>query len=134
MPARIRLNRRLNRWSLRVLSRLEQAEASEPNLHFADDCRIAWITVLRAARGEILPQVSATYSLLGLHPDRVWGAIIARRKAQLGSEYPLFYDAEGNRRIAGTLAAPEIQRELLGPRLPPKKPVQSEPQERRRAA
>jgi hypothetical protein len=89
----------------RVLSRLERAEWHEPNPHFQDDYRIAWITVLRAFRGELLAHVSASYAVLGLHPDKVWPAILERRKALLGPLFPQekFFGAD-----------------------PPKKPPQSE--------
>jgi hypothetical protein len=88
----------------RVLARLQQAETREENPHFQDDYRIAWITVLRAVRGESLPHVSATYTVLGLHPEKVWPAIVARRRALLGPLYVQFFGVD----------------------LPPKKPVQSE--------
>ena len=42
--------------SRRILARLETAEAREPNPHFQDDYRIAWITVLRADRGGEFPR------------------------------------------------------------------------------
>jgi hypothetical protein len=71
----------------RILSRLQTAEFREVDPHFQSDYRIAWITVLRAARGERIPHVSATYAVLGLHPDKVWGAILERRAVLLG---PLF--------------------------------------------
>lgn len=90
----------------RILARLERVEWEEPNPNFQDDYRIAWITVLRASRGERIPHVSATYAVLGLHPDKVWPAIVARRKALLGSEYYKFFPAAEQR-------------------LPPKKPAQS---------
>jgi hypothetical protein len=79
--------------AVRILSRLELAEWYEPNPHFQDDYRIAWITVLRADRGEAIPHVSATFTVLGLHPEKVWPAIVARRLAQLGSLdlYEKFY-------------------------------------------
>jgi hypothetical protein len=89
--------------SERILSRLERAEAHEPNPHLQADYRIAWITVIRASRGELWPHVTATYEVLGLHPDKVWPAILARRKALLGPLYEAFY----------------------GVSLPPKKPPQS---------
>lgn len=89
--------------SRRILARLETAEAREPNPHFQDDYRIAWITVLRADRGERIPHVSATYAVLGLHPNKVFRAMIERRKRLLGS----LYDA-------------------WGVSLPPKKPARSE--------
>jgi hypothetical protein len=84
----------------RILSRLARAEWREVNPHFQADYRIAWITVLRAARGELWPHVTATYAVLGLHPEKVWPAILARRRALLGHK-----SAEG---------------------LPPKKPARSE--------
>jgi hypothetical protein len=87
----------------RILSRLELAERREPNPHFRDDYRIAWITVLRIARGDPFPHVVATYTVIGLHPEKVWPAILARRKALLG---------------------PLLQ-EFSGESLPPKKPVRS---------
>lgn len=69
----------------RILSRLERAEWHEANPHLQADYRIAWITVLCASRGELLPHVRATYAVLGLHPSKVWPAILERRKALLGS-------------------------------------------------
>jgi hypothetical protein len=78
----------------RVLLALEDAESREINPHFQDDIRIAWITVLRASRGESAAHVSASYSVLGLHPEKVWPAIVARRKALLGSLYEEFFGAE----------------------------------------
>lgn len=89
----------------RVLARLEQAEDREINPHFQDDYRIAWITVRRASRGALKAYIAATYAVLGLHPDKVWPAIVERRKALLGADYPRFYPERLN--------------------LPPKKPVQS---------
>lgn len=80
----------------RVLARLWRAEVRELNPWFQTDYRIAWITVLLASRGDPQPFVAATMSVLGKHPDRVWAAILARRKALLGREYPLFYDSAGN--------------------------------------
>src|ERR1019366_4290253 len=75
----------------RILTRLEDAENHEVNPHLQDDYRISWITVLRASRGERIPHVSATYEVLGLHPDKVWPAILARRKALLGPLYEEFF-------------------------------------------
>lgn len=79
----------------RVLARLWSAEVREVNPWFQTDYRIAWITVLFASRGLKHPHVSASMAVLGLHPSRVWDAIVARRKALLGREYEKFYDAEG---------------------------------------
>jgi hypothetical protein len=70
--------------SRRILSRLETAEAEEPDPWLRDDLVIARLTVLHAARGDAVscaPQVLATYEVLGLHPDKVWPAIQARRNA-----------------------------------------------------
>ena len=87
----------------RILCSLESAEAHEPNAHFQDDYRIAWLTVLRASQGLRQPHVAATYAVLGLHPDKVWLAIVERRKALLGVLYEEFF----------------------GGKLPPRKPVES---------
>ena len=87
----------------RILTRLMQAEACELNPHYRDDLQIARLTVLHAARGDAVlcsPHVLATYEILGVHPDRVWTAIQARREA-------LGYD------------------KFLGWKLPPKKPPQA---------
>ena len=75
----------------RILSRLESAERREIDPHFQDDYRIAWITVLYADRGFWEPQVAATYAVIGLHPSKVWAAIVERRKAALGFLYEEFY-------------------------------------------
>jgi hypothetical protein len=98
--------------TLRILSRLEIAEAREPNPHLQCDYRIAWITVLNAACGNPQPDVAATYAVLGLHPKLVWSAIVARRKALLGPFYEDFF----------------------GEALPPKKPAQSVKVAAKRAA
>ena len=90
----------------RVLLRLEAAETHEANPHFQDDYRIAWITVLRASRNERIPHITASYTVLGLHPDKVWTAIVERRKSLLGAHYEAF-------------------EAFRGANLPPKKPVQS---------
>lgn len=90
-----------------ILDYLAWAEANEPDVWLQDDYRIAWITVLRASRGERSPHVSATYAVLGLHPDKVRAAIEARRKALLGAYYQKFFPAAAEQR------------------LPPKKPAQS---------
>jgi hypothetical protein len=70
----------------RVLVRLETAEAKELDPWMRDDIRIAWITTLYASQGNPQPHVDATYRVLGLHPDKVWPAILARREALLGPE------------------------------------------------
>ena len=72
----------------RVIARLAEAEACEPDPWYQDDLRIARLTVIYAASGEAVacsPHVLASYMWLGLHPDKVWPAILARRKALVGS-------------------------------------------------
>jgi hypothetical protein len=75
----------------RVLMRLEESEAHEVDPHLRDDIRIAWITVLHAARGLREPHVAATYAVLGMHPDKVWSAIEQRRRIALGRDYEKFF-------------------------------------------
>src|ERR1700728_5278991 len=73
--------------SRRIIARLVQAEERELDPHFRDDLRIARLTVAYAAHGEAVlcaPNVLASYMALGLHPEKVWPAIQARRKALLG--------------------------------------------------
>jgi hypothetical protein len=70
----------------RVLARLEQAEHREPDPWLRDDIRIAWIATLYASQGNRQPFIDASYRVLGLHPDKVWCAILARREALLGPE------------------------------------------------
>lgn len=101
----------------RVLARLWRAEVCEVNPWFQTDYRISWITVLLASRGEREPFVSACYAVLGKHPSRIWPSIVRRRRALLGREYPLFYDADGNWK-AEPLPDPWCGQS-------PKKPVQS---------
>jgi hypothetical protein len=67
-----------------VLAYLERAEFKEIDPWVRDDLRIAWITVLLASRGEAIPHITASYRVLGLHPEKVWPAILARRAALLG--------------------------------------------------
>src|ERR1700735_2365131 len=70
--------------SRRILARLATAENQEPDPWLRDDLQIARLTVLHAARGDAVgcaPHVLASYEVLGLHPDKVWPAIQARRKA-----------------------------------------------------
>jgi hypothetical protein len=87
----------------RILARLEDAELHEVDPWLRDDIRIAWITVLRAGRREKFPHVTATYAVLGLHPNKVWPAIIEHRKLLLGAPYENFHGVSS----------------------PPKKPVRS---------
>ena len=75
----------------RILFRLESAERREADPWLRDDYRIAWITVLYADRGFGEPHVAASYAVLGLHPGKVWPAIVERRRAALGSLYEEFF-------------------------------------------
>lgn len=75
----------------RVLARLVQAESKELDPWVRDDIRIARLTVSLAAQERSLPFISATYQVLGIHPDKVWPAIVARRKAVLGANYDDFF-------------------------------------------
>lgn len=91
----------------RILARLAERELEEADPWLRDDLRIAWITVLNASRGEDHPHFWATYTVLRMHPDQVWPAIVAQRRAALGAHYEEFFGAE----------------ELAG--VPAKKPAQS---------
>lgn len=132
----------------RVLVRLETAETKELDPWMRDDIRIAWITTLYASQGNPQPHVDATYRVLGLHPDKVWPAILARRDALLGSmrwaeEIParegggtsdgVVLDAPVTTRPERAPAAPLrsapsylIAQDINQPQLSPKKPCASE--------
>jgi hypothetical protein len=72
------------RLSARVMARLVQAEACELDPHYRDDLRIARLIVRYAETGEAVlcsPHELASYMVLGLHPEKVWPAIQARRNA-----------------------------------------------------
>lgn len=79
------------RWLDRIATRLLQAESREPDAHYRSDYRIARVTLGCIARGWRQPHVAATYKVIGLHPAKVWPAIVARRKAQLGCWYETFF-------------------------------------------
>ena len=71
-------------FSARVLARLTASEAQEIDPWRRDDLRIARLTVAFAANGAAVlcsPFVLASYMVLGLHPEKVWPAILARREA-----------------------------------------------------
>lgn len=70
--------------SERILARLIQAEARESLVYYEDDYRQAFICVTLASRGNTIPFVVSSYQMYGLHPDKVYPAILARRKALLG--------------------------------------------------
>jgi hypothetical protein len=95
----------------RVLYRIAYAEARELNPHFQSDYRIAWITVLFASRGYPQPDVAASYAVLGLHPAKIWPAIIERRKALLGAAYDSFWgDAWPPKKPAQSVSWPEVRK------------------------
>jgi hypothetical protein len=73
-----------DRQTFSILDYLASAEAREEDVWLRDDVRIAWITVLNASQGSPIPQIEASYAVLGLHPDKVYPAIVARRAALLG--------------------------------------------------
>jgi len=115
--------------SRRILARLLDAESEELNPDYRTDYRLARVTVAYAASGEYElcgPYVAASYMLLGLHPDKVWPEIVARRKAQLAGDYSIWYDEADNLRLG------------MGPAFvcgaSPKKPVHSESSPKYRAA
>lgn len=119
----------------RVLLRLEQAERKESDPWLQDDLRIAWITVLEASRGNSQPHVDATYHVLGIHPDKVWQAILERRAALLGrNEKPL----EGAGSFSSESSRTQVRRQSadtgLAPPISPKKPCASERNPRWRKA
>lgn len=99
----------MGKFSGRILIYLEWAEAHESDRWLQDDYRQAWIVVLLADRGLPFPFVTASYIMYGLHPNKLWPAIMARRRAKLGPLYSQFFPAPL-------------------PALPPKKPPQSERQ------
>lgn len=101
------------KFSGRVLARLVEAEICEPDPWRRDDYRIAYLTVLFAARKHPQAHVEATYRVLGIHPDKVWKAVTERRKSLLGRWYESFY--------------PEVVLENLPPKKPAGKEVCSYP-------
>jgi hypothetical protein len=106
----------------RILAQLTLAEAKEPCPWFRDDIRIAWITTRLASQGNQQAHVDATYAVLGLHPDKVWLAILARREAVLGTaavaqlveRRTCNAEATGSNPVGGSSPVPS-----------PKKPVES---------
>jgi len=68
----------------RILARLAHRAAHEADAHLADDYRQAMVAILLAARGSPIAFIESSYVCYGLHPDKVWPAILARREALLG--------------------------------------------------
>lgn len=83
-------------FSSRVLSRLSQFEKAEENVSLRTDIRQASITISLAERGEHEPVIAARYRIRGLHPDAVFPAIMAMRRAKLGNEFSDWFDQAGN--------------------------------------
>jgi hypothetical protein len=90
---------------VRALAGLIQCEAhanKEQDLEWSQDCRQAWIALYKITKGEFstfrAANVSTCYQIYGKHPDELPAAITAKRKAQLGAQYSLWYDANGNLR------------------------------------
>jgi len=96
----------------RVMLRLEQFEARELNPHLRDDIRIAWITTLYASQGNPQSHVDATYRVLGLHPDKVWPAILARREALLGGDAWRMNACSADSSVTAIATTPEACRSL----------------------
>lgn len=92
---------RLRRVALcaRILNHLCEQRLKEENLSLRDDIQVALRTVRFAAEGNPIPFVMASYETFGVHPDRVWGKIMAWRKANLKREYGQWYDESGNLRL-----------------------------------
>jgi hypothetical protein len=88
-----------------------------------DDYRQSFLTLSLALKGNTMPFVVSSYQMYGVHPDKLWPAIVARRKANLGAEYSRFYDAN-DLPLAGIKALP----------LFPRKPMHSEKTEKERVA
>jgi hypothetical protein len=119
----------------RILARLIQAETHEANPHFRDDIRQAFITVSFAAKGDTQPFVNASYRMYGLHPDKLYAAIEARKRAQLGTLYhEITHDEQQSAVALGCAGRVDEEPNADGtsrpaPRdleiLPPKKPAQS---------
>ncbi len=77
----------------RILAQLALAESREPDPHFQTDYRIGWIAIYTADVKREFDCgwdafVSASYRVLGLHPDKVWSAMVRNREAWLGPGYP----------------------------------------------
>lgn len=84
----------------RALARLVCAEAHEPDVWERENYRQAFITVSLAAKGSPEPFVEASYRMYGLHPDKLWPAIVARRAWVLGERDTNSYNADSSERSA----------------------------------
>jgi len=70
----------------RILARLIFAEAHEPNAHLKDDYRQSQVCVILAEKGSPIPFMESSYICYGLHPAKVWSAILRNREAWLGTK------------------------------------------------
>ena len=68
----------------------------ELNPHWRDDYRQARVIIALCRASDPDPLVTSSYRIYGVHPDLVFVAITAIRKAKLGDEYSDFYDENGN--------------------------------------
>ncbi len=82
----------------RILARLALAEARAVDVWIKDDLRQSFLTVYLAAEGNPIPFVEASYRCYGVHPEKLFLRITEMRKATLGPEYELWFDAAGNLR------------------------------------
>lgn len=80
----------------RVLARLVQAEAHEPDVWERENYRQSAMVVSLARRGNTEPFTVSSYQMYGVHPDKLHAKIVARRKADLGKEYSRWYDENDN--------------------------------------
>lgn len=80
-----------------MLARLEEQERAESDPWRRDDVRQSWIALYTLHAGKF-PDfwsafIAASMRMYGKHPDQLWGAIEARRRAQLGPLYEQFWGA-----------------------------------------
>lgn len=74
----------------RILARLVQLEAHEPQTYLRDDYRISWLTLRHLQINDCVKcsaYVAATYEVLGVHPSKVWARTMESRKAILGPKF-----------------------------------------------
>jgi len=89
----------------RILARLVSAEAHEPNAHLKDDYRQAQVALLLAEKGSAAPFVESSYICYGLHPDRVFDAMVRHREALLG---PFYNAAQSSGSQVGSSSLPSL--------------------------
>lgn len=72
----------------RVMARLVQAGVCAETTDEKQELRQAFIAVSLAAQGSPIPFIEASYICYGLHPERVWLAILHNRAVRLGVAMP----------------------------------------------